>query len=558
VDNTNEYMDLDHNRCILCGRCVRACREIAGNYVLNYQNRGAKSLICKDLNEPTELSGCDASGVCLQVCPTGAIFNRMRMHYAVKGKAKDLQVIESACPQCGLLCPTVTKSRDNNLVRIDGVLNTDRPDRGQLCQKGRFEPLKSKGPRLLVPMIRGWDGSWIKASWEMVLDLVAKRLSAVRARQGGDRIFGLASADCCNEEFMIFRDLMKEGFGAGHLDTLGGGHVGTIARAWKDLARTVLAVRETSWKRIPEADLILLAGVDPEEDQSLISSLARRGVMEKGTQVAVMGPTDILHPWSSLYVPGTKKNLPVLVKALLAEVVAAVQTGTKSTALRRIAEDLGGVKAADLLKRPGLERQAREAVGHLASAFALSKAPMIIAGSGASEAEDASCLRDLMYLALTRGLLPENALRLVILKPGGNAAAALKLGMMPNGSAKAPAKWKAGMLLLNGEEISDPKLLSSLAGLDFLAAVSPYVPDAIGETAHVLIPKPAWLEMDGTYTSLDGQEGQYVKRVLDPPPGVRSAWETLSAVARGSAFRPDFSDWEGLRGKAMREMNLGA
>ncbi|MBW2086294.1 MAG: (2Fe-2S)-binding protein, partial [Deltaproteobacteria bacterium] len=56
LDITNEYMVIDHNRCVLCGRCVRACHEIAGAYVLNFHNRGPETMIGFDFNDSREES----------------------------------------------------------------------------------------------------------------------------------------------------------------------------------------------------------------------------------------------------------------------------------------------------------------------------------------------------------------------------------------------------------------------------------------------------------------------------------------------------------------------
>jgi formate dehydrogenase major subunit len=161
TDVTSAYMAIDHNRCILCGRCVRACKEIAGASVLNFQNRGPKSLIGMDLSETREASTCYGCGICVQVCPTGAMVNRYRGHYAVKGHSKDWQQVESVCSRCGLLCPTITYVKDNNLLKIEGKLTgaNGRPDRGQLCYKGRFEALKNKRKRLESPMVRDGKGA---------------------------------------------------------------------------------------------------------------------------------------------------------------------------------------------------------------------------------------------------------------------------------------------------------------------------------------------------------------------------------------------------------------
>ena len=237
TDVTSEYMAIDHNRCILCGRCVRACNEIAGNYVLNFQNRGSQSLIGMDLNEKREGSTCYSCGVCMQVCPTGSICNRYRTHYAVKGHSKDWQTIESFCPQCGLLCPTVCSVKDNNLLKIDGkILGGDnRPDKGQLCYKGRFEPFKNTAKRLLHPMVRRKDGSWTEETWEGAFDLVAEKINDIKKTGNSNGLFGIVSSQCSNEELVFFRDLMTKGWAAGYIDTLHMARLKIISNVWKDI-----------------------------------------------------------------------------------------------------------------------------------------------------------------------------------------------------------------------------------------------------------------------------------------------------------------------------------
>ena len=555
VDATNEYMVLDHNRCILCGRCVRACRELAGNYVLNYQGRGAKSLVCKDLNELTENSSCDASGVCMQVCPTGAIFSRYRTHYAVKGKEEALEAKESFCPQCGLLCPTVVSVRDNSLVKIDGVLDRERPDRGQLCRRGRFEPLKSGSQRLSTPMIRGWDGKWIKAQWDMTLDLVSERLSSIQRERGGDRIFGLVSGQCSSEEMLLFRDLMTKGFDAGYLDSLGENHTGTITRAWNELQKGFLALREAPWKRIAEADMIMFVGATNLDTQPIIFSLARRGLMEKGTRIATVGPTDVMSPWSTLYLPMKRGREALSVKAILAEVMASTPGPVQGPHWRKIEQRMGEVRVPEVLKKSGLDSKGIDAFSGIVRMWLEAKYPMVVAGDALTSIEEPDALVLLAYLALLKGLLPENTLRMIVLKPGGNLAAAMKLGILPNGKVKT-APWSAGLILLNGEEASDPGLHKLLKGTEFLAVISPHFPEALADRAHVLVPRPSWLEESGIYTSLEGREAKLVQAVLRPRDGVRSSLETLFGLARRARLQLDYEGLEDLRKQALEEMNL--
>jgi bidirectional [NiFe] hydrogenase diaphorase subunit len=79
VDASHELFVLDHNRCILCTRCVRVCDEIEGAHTWDVMGRGANSRVITDLNQPWgESETCTSCGKCVNVCPTGAL--------AAKGK----------------------------------------------------------------------------------------------------------------------------------------------------------------------------------------------------------------------------------------------------------------------------------------------------------------------------------------------------------------------------------------------------------------------------------------------------------------------------------------
>lgn len=79
VDASHERFTLDHNRCILCTRCVRVCAEIEGAHVWDVMGRGIKSMIISDLHEDWGSSSCTRCGKCVQVCPTGALFDKSKV-----------------------------------------------------------------------------------------------------------------------------------------------------------------------------------------------------------------------------------------------------------------------------------------------------------------------------------------------------------------------------------------------------------------------------------------------------------------------------------------------
>ncbi|MBL7175027.1 MAG: molybdopterin-dependent oxidoreductase [Desulfobacteraceae bacterium] len=538
TDISSEYMAIDHNRCILCGRCVRACQEIAGNYVLNFQNRGPDTLIALDLNETREESTCYGCGVCMQVCPTGAIYNRYRTHYAVKGHPKDWQEIESFCPRCGLLCPTISLVQDNHLLKIDGDLLGDngRPDRGQLCYKGRFEAFKSIEKRLLFPMVREKDGRWIEESWENALDLIEERLSTIRAEQGAEALFGLASSMVSNEELFLFRNLMVRGWSAGYVDTLDGTHFRTISRLWEYIGENF---KEASWKLIPDADFILVVGANPYRSQPVVSSLIRRSILEKGTKLGIIGSLDSMYPLTSYCLPVKQGDESSLLKALLAETIASLKEKPQRGDRQRISEEAEKVNVPDLLNRTGMDEEAKKVFHGVVDTFIGSENPLIIAGEELTGLNNSSGLLDTANLTLLKGLLPADTLRLIILKPYGNSVGAWKLGISSAKEMSDNVNSKGGLMLLGGEEISDPDILDILNGLDFLAVISPYFPESLAHKAHLFIPSPLWMEEDGTYTSLDGREIALKKKVLNAPDGVKDSCETLMALAERIGFHPD-------------------
>lgn len=533
ADVTSEYMAIDHNRCILCGRCVRACSEIAGAHVLDFQNRGTESLIGMDLNETRAASTCYNCGPCLQVCPTGAITSRYRSHYAVKGLSRDWRQIESVCSQCGLLCPTYSWVNDNCLLKIEGHLfeKNGRPDRGQLCYRGRFEVLKNPVKRVLRPMVREANGSWRAVSWENALDVVAERLLAIQKESGSESLFGLASSSACNEALICFRDLMRLNCSAGYVDSLDGPYFRTALSAENIIPAPF---REASWRMIPDADMILLLGAAPYQSQPLIASLVRRSFLETDTKVAILGSTDVFALNTPYVFPSNDSDLPSLIRAL-------------------DFQEIEWNRAQSNLKKIGFNPAAIAAFREIRQAFTDALNPIVITGRPFG-IQDPFVLAEAFRLAYRKGFFQENTLRLVLLKPGGNSAGAWKLGIS---SAEEPGyknRWRGGLLFLGETDAMNVPGLDPGKAVDFLTVVGPHLPENLADKAQVMLPAPLWAEEGGTFTSLDGHETAYRKKTLTAPEGLKDSWEIFFSLAERVGFLPEYRTREELSQRAVREI----
>jgi formate dehydrogenase major subunit len=179
VDGTRKYFIMDHNRCILCRRCIRACGELAANNTLGVKFRGAKTMISADMDSPFGESTCVACGTCLQVCPTGALIDRKS---AYGGRQAQTDRTKSVCMFCSVGCGIEVVTRSGRVLRVEG--EWEEHNKGVLCVAGRFEPVYDNRPRIKTPLLKK-DGKFVSADWDEALDAVAARLKTVKANKVG-------------------------------------------------------------------------------------------------------------------------------------------------------------------------------------------------------------------------------------------------------------------------------------------------------------------------------------------------------------------------------------
>src|SRR5436305_3397183 len=261
---------IDRERCILCYRCVRFSQEVAEDYQLVLQERGANSFVGTFHGHPYV---APFSGNIIELCPVGALTSRA---YRFRARPWDIEGSGSVCTLCPAQCNVEFTVRDERVLRVlardhEGV------DDGWLCDKGRFAYQSIHvDDRITEPLVR--DGGELRpVSWERALATAASALGKAKGRTAA-----LVGGETTNEEGLLLARLLREGLDSPDVDSRTGGAVPLeLQRA---LARPQLQaiVADLEWAR---AGLVL--DCVPAADASVLALHVRKGVRRNAVRLAV-------------------------------------------------------------------------------------------------------------------------------------------------------------------------------------------------------------------------------------------------------------------------------
>lgn len=487
VDASHEHFVLEHNRCILCRRCVRACSEMSGNFTLGIQERGSDSILVADLNVPLGESSCISCGSCVQVCPTGALIDRTS---AYMGHQSDVETVKTTCVGCSVGCGVELSVRDNRLVRITG--DWDAPvNEGVLCEVGRFLALKDDRERITTPLVRK-NGELKAATWEEALGTIAKNMKPLIG-QNGYNVAAVASTRMPVEGLSQFKQLFGTGMGSQMVTSVEEGVTTALAGI---LAEEMGSSFEGKLEALKSADCVIALGVDLIENHQVAGFFIKRA-RPNGIKVVSIDPFD----------SGMHK---------LANIALKPQKGTDAVLLSGILAKLkSGNLPADVAEKTGLAAEPIEAV---AAMLAQAQAPVIVYGKGITRGTP-DAMKAMIELAA------EAKATIIGAKGQANSLAAGLYGMDRQFEASGR---KAAYLALGDDHVST-RLLKRLEGVPFIAVQASHVSEAT-EMATVVLPTEMWTEQEGHFLNLEGRL-QKATRGLTAPQDVRSHVDILQAVA---------------------------
>jgi NADH-quinone oxidoreductase subunit G len=194
---------LNRNRCIMCYKCVRIVRELAGEADLGVFNRGAFA----NIGNLSELAYSDEfSGNTVEYCPVGALLSRS-FKYTIRDWL--LKKAPSVCNLCPVGCNMNVEWSGDKVYRHMSRRN-DAVDEGWLCDRGRYSfDIFDADNRLRKPHIR--RGSSLEpCSWDEALMVVSKHLRKIIDQNLGTQAAAVGSAALSNEEAYAIRHFFDD------------------------------------------------------------------------------------------------------------------------------------------------------------------------------------------------------------------------------------------------------------------------------------------------------------------------------------------------------------
>jgi formate dehydrogenase major subunit len=561
-DLSHPYMTSDFSKCINCFRCVRACDEVQGEFVLNMAGRGFDSHIIKSFDSSFFESDCVSCGACAQACPTSAISDVFESKSIVADKK-----VRTVCTYCGVGCNLDVSVLNGKVKSIQAPYDSE-VNQGHTCLKGRYAFSFYNHPdRIRTPLIRK-NGKLESVTWDEAYDFIAKKLSEIKNKYGSDSIAGISSARCTNEENYLMQKFLRAVVGTNNIDCCARVCHSPTALGMQRAFGTGAATN--SIDDIKDTNCILIIGANPTDAHPVTGAKLKQFAISGKTSIVIDPRRTEMAKYATYHLqlkPGT--NIALLNMMLFyiisegAEAKEFIENRTEG-----YTDFCEQILKLDMNEMETITGVKKDLVKNAALAYANAPNAMSFHGLGVTEHTQGTFTVMLISdLAMITGNIGRRGVGVNPLRGQNNVQGAADMGCQPHQGAgyfnsydpeinkqyeafyktkipmgkgyKIPEMFEASIdgklkaLWLMGEDVvqTDPntnKVIAAMENLELLVVQEIFMTET-SKYATVILPGATFLEKSGTYTNSE-RRIQRVNKAVEPLTGTKSDGQILVEI----------------------------
>lgn len=525
-------LESDPNRCILCEKCVKVCREVVGREAIEIVDRGDNTIIDTITRQPLD---CDFCGNCIGACPTGTLISKP---FKFRGRPWSFTVTKSICAFCSSGCQIEYHVKNGRVERVTS--SDDGYNKGNLCINGRFGYAAFNAPsRISSPLIKDGSGELKKVSWDQALGAAALQFKGIAAVSGGNAVAGIGSPRVTNEESYLFQKFMRGAMGSNNIDSEARlGYLPSQVIQWEMLG---YSGGTFGMEAIEKATAIIVVGADLKAESAGFAYRAIQAATKNDAKLVLAGSrASSMNKFANAFLqcrPGSEAWLVAgLAKAVLAEGLASTANVTELEGLK---SSLAALSFENISENSGIsEAQLRQAAGLICSG---GRTAVIYGADVIRSADSRNAVAGTVNLALLTGAVTEAGAGIYPLDEKNNTQGMLDMGVCPeylpgyrtyeHAAAAFGSAWHATVPATPGKDLfqiidaieageikalyvmgSDPlhfvpnrsRVMKALQKLELLVVQDIFLTDT-AKLAHIVLPAATGAEKAGSFTSADNR-----------------------------------------------------
>lgn len=574
-DASHPYMRSELSKCINCYRCVRACDEVQGEFVLSMAGRGFDAHIVKGNNDSFMTSDCVSCGACSQACPTNAISDVFQ--------SKSVQATDKTrtiCTYCGVGCNLEVATKNGKILSIQAPYDA-KSNEGHTCLKGRYAfKFYDHEERLTSPMVRK-NGELVEVSWDEAYDFMVDKFTALKSEFGPDSIAGISSARTPNEENYLMQKFIRAVIGTNNIDCCARVCHSPTALGMQRAFGTGAATNSVN--DLDHTDCIIVIGANPTDAHPVTGARIKQRMMQSSVTSIIVDPRRIeLARYATYHLqlrPGTNVALlnMMMYYIITENVLDQSFIENRTEGFEDFKANILKLDMDELSDITGVEK---DLVKKAAITYATAKAAMEFHGLGVTEHTQGTYTVQLIAdLAMITGNIGKKGSGVNPLRGQNNVQGAADMGAQPHQGAgylditdpemnqrynsfygtdvpshigyKIPEMFNEAIsgnlkaLWIIGEDVvqTDPntqKVIKALSNLDMLVVSELFMTET-AKLATVLLPSSSFLEKEGTFTNGE-RRIQKVQKVVEPLAGTKpDGQQVIDMMNRMGYSQPDYT-----------------